>query len=106
MNDRPIFPEIRTKVTAISCSAETMLRIKHTDGRYYLRAFYRSRFDVKGVNPAEIATIIKQMVWDVYLELSIGVVVPDLVLIDGTRVFVFDDNQQEESDRLRSLLSN
>ena len=117
---RCIYPKIETtsekKGDFLDYEIRTVLRVKHTDGKWYLVSFNRARR--YGQKDIEIAIIpfaqsvlvdmqedTFKIVSDVYQQIQLGVVELDLTYGRGNeKVWELDENQQSEKERLVELI--
>lgn len=98
---KPIFPEIIIDQTDEFLSFETHVRKQGEDGKWYLSKHYK-RIDGQCVFEGYLNIFL----FEVYLYLVNGIPSPHIVNpSDNSSVFILDDDQRSEKERLDSFLN-
>ena len=101
----PLFPSLNFQSWGDSTFlVSSAIRIKNLeDGKYYRTLLLRYHKSSKPIPYEEKQHKIQQLVSDGYFMCFLGKVDLLLQTIGGDSVFYLDDNQEEESERLKSI---
>lgn len=86
--------------------AFTLLRKKHTDGKWYLIGVRKDQHSQAGkeTDPVDFLDFINSFHREVYAQSVLGRIVPDLMDTEGYVAYEEDEDQREETERLQKTL--
>lgn len=111
MRKEPTFPDVdivnHQSEFWYFCKIETNIRIKHTDGKYYLtKAIKGNRGEIKEIESVK-NTLFNTFIHEVYFAQQLMIVDPDMEVQDihgPVKLFKLDPDQTDEKERLRNML--
>lgn len=112
MKEQTIFPDLlienKEQGNLKGKSVTTSIRIKHTNGKYYLQQFYRSSVGYEEDKSHHLEYCIKHIIEDVYTAMHLSVVDPEFEMVpfggeDKIKVYILDPDQTDEKERMKAI---
>jgi hypothetical protein len=105
MEDKPIYPNVRINDNGYKTLIESFLRVKHTDGKWYLVHF---REIINNRSGTDKYIYVDRFHTYVYLFQIKGIITPGVKISDGVGgsklIHPLDENQEDEAERLTRIM--